>query len=279
MNDEIAEEHAAPESTTNESSRESSKQSGLTIWRNYPLLISVAAFVLSLVTAAISAYASYRRDIHDQQTQLGALTQNLQDLLVKQAQIQNTPLQEQIGQSVAAQYNALLRIAYSRALELGANAPTAELYIVASYLYTYGDSEGTARLLKIAMNNANNWTDELAALTSFAYFEARTPTSAAHQHAEELFTRARALDVKYDLSQFPFVMAFQKTKVELTWANSIAPYDCPGARKHFSDGLQYLRGLAPGTDREQMIRDAKSALNARIGGVQTCSPTETTIPQ
>lgn len=54
-------------------------------WRNYPLLISAAAFALSLITSLISAYTSYRRDIHDQQTQLSFLTQSLQDLLFKQA--------------------------------------------------------------------------------------------------------------------------------------------------------------------------------------------------
>jgi hypothetical protein len=207
----------------------------------------------------------------------------LQDLLFKQAEVsqkyRDSPLQKQMVDSVQAQYNALMRIAYSRALELGANAPTAELHIIASALYGFGDHEGTARLLKIAMDSANNSNDELAALTDSAFLEAHTPTSAAHQRANELFAKALALDAKYDLSQFPYVRAFQKTKVELAWATSIAPYDCLGARKHFSEGLQYLQGMAVGQDKEQAVQDAKTALSFGIGGVQSCSPTENAVPQ
>ena len=35
-------------------------------WRIYSLLISLCAFMLSLITAVISAYVSYKKDIHDQ---------------------------------------------------------------------------------------------------------------------------------------------------------------------------------------------------------------------
>lgn len=197
-----------------------------------------------------------------------------------QEKYKNTQFPTQLFATLAAQYNAVLRIAYSRALELGSNAPTAELHIIASGLYGNGDYEATSRLLTIGLDNANNSNDELAALTDLAYFEARTPTSLAHKHAEELFARAQTLDVKYNLAQFPYVRSFQKTRLELAWANAIAAYDCPGAQKHFGDSMQYLRELYPGSDRDQITQEAKSAITGGIGGVQGCLPlTTTSVPQ
>lgn len=181
---------------------------------------------------------------------------------------------------VNAHYNALLRIAYSSALELGRNAPTAELHIIETGLYANGDYEATARLATIALDNANNSNDELAALTDFAYLEARTPTSLAHKYAEELFARAQTLDVKYDLAQFPYVRTFQKTRLELAWANAIAPYDCPGAQKHFAESMQYLRKLLPGSDRDQITKEANYATTGGIGGFPGCLPlAATSLPQ
>src|SRR5258706_13564473 len=48
-------------------------------WRNHPFLLSVLAFVLSLVASIASVYTSYRRDINDQLAQLTAAIQRIQE--------------------------------------------------------------------------------------------------------------------------------------------------------------------------------------------------------
>src|ERR1700733_15935828 len=56
-------------------------------WADYGLLIAMAGFPLSLATGMISAYVGYRKDIHDQQAQLAAVLQTIQELTIKQAEV------------------------------------------------------------------------------------------------------------------------------------------------------------------------------------------------
>jgi hypothetical protein len=101
-------------------------------WKDYSLLIAVLAFLLSLVTTMVSTWIGHLKDVHDQQTQLLSLTQDLQDLDLKSRQYrQQYSLGGPIFTSIAQQERAIHSDAVAVALGLGTNAPTGELIILA----------------------------------------------------------------------------------------------------------------------------------------------------
>jgi hypothetical protein len=122
---------------------------------------------------------------------------------------------------------------------------------------------------------ANNASDEMMVLNDLGFLEAGTPNEEAHQRAEEFYAKSLALDVKYDLARFPYVKNFQKTPTELSWATAIAPYDCAGAQRHFSEAMRYLGELTQSLDKDQINREAQTAFTSGIGAVTTCLPLAT----
>ena len=105
-------------------------------WQDYSLLVAVMAFLLSLTTAIISAWTSYRNDIHEQQAQLATLTQTLQDLSVQQVELPtkhkdlykaNLPVYQALVNLMVNQYSSVLKNAVSLAIRLGDDASTGEL--------------------------------------------------------------------------------------------------------------------------------------------------------
>src|SRR6266542_1369220 len=67
--------------------KEIARKSDVKWLRNYPFLVSLLAFLLSLSTAILSVYVSHRKDINDQLSQLPTTMQAIQDLNLKQIEI------------------------------------------------------------------------------------------------------------------------------------------------------------------------------------------------
>lgn len=67
-------------------------------WKNHALMIAGAGFLLALVTAAVSAYVGYRKDIHDRQAQLATTLQTMQEVTGKIFEKQK-PIPSPIGQA------------------------------------------------------------------------------------------------------------------------------------------------------------------------------------
>jgi hypothetical protein len=149
-------------------------------WQDYSLLIAGMAFFLSLTTSIISAWNSYRKDIHDQQAQLSSLTQSLQDLSVQETQLpdkykefyKDKPFVYQgIANLLQNQYASVLNNAVSLALRLGDNASTGELVTLSFGTSAMGNLTKTLQLLDLAVSVANGPMEKSYALRSLGSAE------------------------------------------------------------------------------------------------------------
>jgi hypothetical protein len=250
-------------------------------WADYGLLIAMAGFGLSLATGMISAYVGYRKDIHDQQAQLAAVLQTIQELTIKQAEVYEKykgTAYEATATMITAEINSDYRTATELALSLGSNATTAELTTIAQAQYGIGDSATIQRLLENALSNAQNANDESIALRLLGFLKIRNGAKAeARQEGEALFSRAMSLDAKYDLKSYPYSIHFLRATGAFGWANAIALFDCATAQKHFSEGIIDLEANPRNPEMDQMRRSALHAYSDGIGGVPTCKPSQQTV--
>ena len=257
-------------------------------WKNYPLIIAGAGFLLSLTTAVISAYVGHRKDVHDRQAQLATTIQTIQELTAKQYQMLTksavvTPgalTQQQEDPSIAisvALVNTLHRRGVELALGLGTEASTAELIVLAEGSYALGNYVTTEHLLKLALESAQSANDESIALRRLAYVTIQTSTTlAARRDGEEFYNQAANLDRKYRTLP-PYAMNFLKATGELDWADGVASYDCTGAQRHFESGVASMERNPRTPEMEQMRRSVLMRFQGGIGGVATCKPSPTTV--
>lgn len=249
-------------------------------WKDGSLIVAACAFALSLATTLFSIYSGHQKDIHDQQAQLAASIQLLQDLAFKQAEISTKYSDDPrtalvFSKLINAQVETTVRTASELGRRLGTSATTSELWTIAQILYGHGEAVTAKELLQTALAAAKGPNDESIALRYLGVVEIRgAATPAGIAAGEALFQRAATLETMYDLRGFPQVVAFLKASALFDWANAIAPINCQEAIAHYNDGEHVLSSLTgPLSSDLQQLRQLESQ-NARIGlgGVQSCRP-------
>ena len=243
-------------------------------WKNYSLLISVCAFLLSLATAIISAYVSHQRDIHDQLSELNNAIRTIQELNLKHIEvttkysgIQGNPAEELIRNQI---YIATISAA-DVAVRVGSYATTASVIPISQNLYGYGQYQKAKQLAEIGLTAARSAEDESAALVWLGAMKFKLQTPEAIKEGNQYFEQARHLDVKYAISDSDLA-AFIEAGVELNWAESLAFFDCNLAQKHYSEGWKILSSAGPTADLITLRQAASAKLNTGIGGVISCKP-------
>ena len=246
-------------------------------WKpNYPLIVSVLAFLLSLTTSIISAYTSHRRNINDQVSQLSAAIQTIQDLNLKQVEVhekyKGTPYANQAGGLIAHQYNNTLAIASDLAFKLGSDASTAALSTVAQGLYGVGDVAGARTLFETALSSARSANDESIALRGLGFIKIRNEGGRQSlQQGQELFLRASNLERKHDGLGLEAAL-WLKATARAQWAIALAALNCDEARKHFSEAIDLLRAPLDNLDLAQLRGNMEAQVVAGIGGIPSCRP-------
>lgn len=255
-------------------------------WQDYPFLVSVFAFFLSLFTSIGSAYVNHLHDVHDQQTQLSATIAAIQAANLKQIEVhekyRDSVFEAQASRLIVNEVNSGLHTARKLSLQLGTNASTADLTAVAEGLYGLGDYENSERLLKYGLVAADTANDESAALKDLGFLMIRTGQGgAALKAGNDYFQRAFDLDQKYNLSQQPQVILWLKSSAKMSWANALATVDCSLARRNFDDGIRLLSTSPSNIDFDQARAAATQAWRQGIGDVLTCMPDAATptLPQ
>ena len=224
-------------------------------WQDYSLLIAGMAFLLSLATSIISAWTSYRKDIHDQQTQLSNLTQQMQDLSVQQVELpnkykelykDNPILYQAIANVMQNQFSSILNTAVSVALRLGDNATTGELVTLGFGTSSMGNVTETLHLLDLAVSVANGPIEKSYALRSLGSAKILTGgTPEMRAEGNKTFEKALRVDENYpDVLKIPAGAAFFKIAAEQQWALAWAPSDCAQARTHHAKAQEYLSGMS-----------------------------------
>jgi hypothetical protein len=250
-------------------------------WQDYPFLVSVLAFTLSLLTSIISAYVAHARDIHDQQSQLAATLGTIQDLNLKQVELhekyKNTPYEAQVGGLIANQANSALHTAATLGLQLGTKATSADLTAVAQGVYGLGEYQLSLKLLQYALAAAESANDKSIALRDLGFYAIRAGKGGtALKTGEDYFQQALDLDREFDLSDQPLVIAWLKSSAQFGWASAVAPIDCAAAQRHFSEGVKVLLSAPVTIDFDQARSGAKQQWITGIGGVPNCVPDPST---
>lgn len=224
-------------------------------WQDYSLLVAVMAFLLSLTTAIISAWTSYRNDIHEQQAQLATLTQTLQDLSVQQVELPtkhkdlykaNLPVYQALVNLMVNQYSSVLKNAVSLAIRLGDDASTGELVTLGIGASSMGNVAETLQLFDLAVSAANGAIEKSYALRSLGYAQILLGGSPEMQaEGNKTFEKALSLDRDYsDVSKIPWEGTFLKIAAEQEWAMAWVTLDCAQARTHYAKAQEYLSGVA-----------------------------------
>jgi hypothetical protein len=248
-------------------------------WKDYPFLVSAMAFVLSLTVALVSAWTSYRRGIQEQQMQLSATIQTIQETLQKSAEAMTiqraSPAADVLGGIINARLNSLVRSASELALQLGADARTGELITVAQGLINLGDFTTARDLLQNAVAASRTANDEGAALRMLGTLTIRgAGAPALRRDGDELFRRALTLETKYpQIQMLPVVVSFMKASAELNWADALGMQDCGEALRHHQAGQRYLAEVTfPSPDIDQLRKLSAEVGRVGIGGNPNCRP-------
>ncbi|SMG59514.1 hypothetical protein [Paraburkholderia susongensis] len=246
-------------------------------WRDYPFLVSLLAFTLSLSTSIISAYESRIRDIHDQQAQLASALASLQDLNFKQVEIhekyKGTANEFQAAALLNNEISSTLHTAEKLGLQLGTRATTADLTGVAEGLYGLGQYESTEKLLNFALKAAETANDASMALRDLGFYMIRSGKGpAALKMGQDYYERAYNIDREYDLSTQPAAVTWLRVSALLSWANALATVDCIDAQKHYRDGVALLQNSPSTIDFDRVRYAAQQQSTTGIGGVQSCPP-------
>jgi hypothetical protein len=245
-------------------------------WNDYPLLISLFAFLLSLTTALISARIGYKKDIHDQLTELSTALRTLRDLNLKQIEIREKyaggfnegPASALLANDI---YNTTMTAA-DIAFRVGTSATTASMIPLSNNLYSYGQHVRAIELAKLALDAAQTAPDEATALRWLGFMKLREGTAQAKLEGTEYFSQALNFEQKFGVLPVTEVAQFLKVGIQLDWADALAVMDCGDARKHFSEAWKILENAGRTPDLDQLRSNARQKLSGGIGGVAACLP-------
>jgi len=246
-------------------------------WQEPAVLVAAMAFLLSLVTAIISAWAAYWNGLHDQQAQLEKLTLDIKDLILKEPEIKeeyknNPAVQSYIGTLLNTQERAIQRYAVAIALNLGTNASSGELVILATESDHAGNVTEAISLDELAVSAAASPLDKSWALRNLAGLQIRVNASPAMLAAGNAnFQRAVDLEAEYpDLKEESYLRSYIKTIVELSWGGALISTNCEEAHSHFEKAQSYLSSASV-ADRQRLM-DVLAAGNIPLRGDTILTP-------
>ncbi|HEX9471173.1 MAG TPA: hypothetical protein VF957_16695 [Bradyrhizobium sp.] len=215
-----------------------------TPWFKEPsLIISIAAFFISVVTTTTSEYRTYRQGVEAQKAQLRTLVLQLNSGSLQAVELaakyKGDPSLVTISSVLNVQNTLAAKQAYQLVKAIGKDATSMDFGIVAYALGTAGELLLGQELGLVALNRATNATDYLGATRALGTFKMTTRQTA---EAEVYFKKA--LNV-FDIYPNDVIneQNVQTTHAwtQLDWASS-SP-DCTTAMPHIAEANKYLDSL------------------------------------
>lgn len=252
-------------------------------WRDYPFLVSLSAFLLALITAIISAYASYIRDIHDQQAQLSAAVETLQRLNIEMLDVrqkyQGTSDEISASGYINNEADSTIHTAEKIALHLKDRGDTADLAAIAQALVGSGEYEPAGKMLEYALESSENANEESIALRDLgSYSIDYKKTPGALKEGNDYFQQALMVDQKYGITQ-PAAVAWLRIMANFDWAAALAnAHDCATAQARFADGVDILARAPINPELQRLKNMANVVWTHGIGNVPACMPSQNTQP-
>jgi hypothetical protein len=253
-----------------------------TFWTDYPLLISLFAFLLSLLTSIASIYVGHQKDVHDQLAELSAAIRTLRDLNLKQIEIgekySGSPAEGKANALISNEIYNTTMMAAEIAFRTGTNATTATIIPISQNIYHYGQYSRATALAQVGLDAARTAEDEATALKWLGRIKIQDNTPQSIAEGDQLFLRALNFEQKYGQVKDPNIMRFIKAGVELDWATALARTNCDDARKHFSEARAILDAGGRNDDLERLRGAVRRNLTDGIGGSSSCPPVPVPVP-
>jgi hypothetical protein len=230
-------------------------------WKSSSFYVSAAALILSLVTSIVSGYSAHLKDVHDEQEQLSSVVKEMQSIPERQQEIvdryKGTPMEFGLTSALTSRSDTLAHEAYDLAIKLGSNAPAAEL----SYLgeFYFNNSLGfaqTEKLLKLALDQAQDTIVKVGILRQLGFFKVRTGSNADDFAAgDEFFERAiKEASADPDFAKQSFLMNYTNAFTQSGWAETWANVDCKKWAAHLDEAEQTLSRAGMSAAIEQLRR-------------------------
>lgn len=247
-----------------------------TFWTDYPLLISLCAFLLSLLTSIVSVYVGHKKDVHDQLAELTAAIGTIRDLNLKQIETAEHYSDSPIGRNANALisneiYNTTM-MAAGIAFRVGTSATTATIIPISQNLYTHGQYSRATELAQIGLDAAQTAEDEAAALKWLGRIKIQDNTPQSIADGNQLYLRALNFEQKYGQVKYPDLIRFIKAGIQLDWATALARTNCDDARKHFSEAQAIIDAAGSNPDLDRTREAVKRNMTDGIDGNASCKP-------
>lgn len=245
-------------------------------WRDYPLMISLAAFSLSLATAITSAYLAYRKDLHDQLSELSTTIRTIQELNLKQVEVREKygggEYEQRAGSLISNQiYTATLGAA-DIMTRIGPSASTASIIPISDGLYYYGLFSKAEELAELGLLASRTVQDETTALRALGAMKIRQGSAESIEAGNQYFARAFNFEEKNGKLRFSVASDFIKAGIQLQWADVLASLNCAEAQKHFKIGVEVLEQAGKTLDLDRQRSAARQKYVSGIGSVASCKP-------
>lgn len=152
-------------------------------WIHQPtLIISMAAFIISLVTTVASAYRTYRQDVEARKTELRALISQFNAAQLQSIELEykykNDPYLPNISSTLNVQNMVTIKQAYLLVKELGRDASSIDFGIIAYALSSVGDMGLAEEMNLKAMETAANATEYLGPVRQLGVLKMQTGKTA-----------------------------------------------------------------------------------------------------
>jgi hypothetical protein len=245
-------------------------------WKDYPLCISVLAFLLSLTTSVISIYTSRQKDLHDQQAELSSALRSIQELNIKTIEIREKykgkPDEAHASDLISNQIHNTIILASEIAFKLGTNATTPTVLPLSQRLYNVGEYERASRLAELARDAARSVDDQVGALRWLGFIKIKVGSREMISAGGKDFQRALDATQELQLSRLPALNAWMHAVTQLDWARALSGLDCEEARNHFAESAKILDSAVHNIDLDRLRENVKRQQAEGIDGNRACPP-------
>jgi hypothetical protein len=240
-------------------------------YKDTGLMISAAAFFISIMTTVVSWYRTYQQDVNAMKTQLRSAIQQASGLAIQNAELSLKFKDDQqnflsASSALNTQNIVLARQAYSLSKSLGASASAMELTAAANALIASSEMLLAEELLKEAVLRAKNSVEYVATLRllSGVQFQngQRGEAAVSFQKAIGAFVLFPTESNNQDYVNLTHAYS------HLYWVNMIVSTDCPQAMQSVEKASQHLSRLPAimpqaNTMRAEVQRLGQYAQNCR----------------
>jgi tetratricopeptide (TPR) repeat protein len=232
-------------------------------YRDPSLMISAAAFFISIMTTVVSWYRTYQQDMISLKTELRTISHQANSLILQNVELltkykDNHQAYMQASSTLNSQNIVLAKAAYSVVKQLGRSASSMDLTQTASALIQSHEFVLAEELLKEAAKRAEHAVEDVSALRILSNTQLQLGKT-----GEARESIAKALEV---FRRYP-AEANGQANVDMTqaytlvfWANAVGSADCQTVKYNLDRADEHLSSLPLTSPQANTLRSEASRL-------------------